>query len=253
MPGAPLYPPEMVDTKTITLKRLKEVHRAEVAYEKLVQRDSWVNAATHAVLEQMFSKLPKNLETINAERDYQGDRQQMHRNLMFLGMRVDWPMLMKKADLLRPDAEYSQGITDDMEAALGGFSFFAAVDEALIMRNHSNRNFRLVKIQAVSFYMMNPYSFYDRPGTSQYLGHWNKTGMFLVPDPRKEKDDTAHWANFPVYRGNDMYAKNAVMYPIHNRDYRQWQDKHNQGGDMLLFSDYKTIGLWEPIEFLIPA
>jgi len=32
-----------------------------------------------------------------------------------------------------------------------------------------------------------------------------------------------------------------TYWPVHNRDFRAWRDKHNMGGDMRLFSDYRTL------------
>ena len=45
------------------------------------------------------------------------------------------------------------------------------------------------------------------------------------------------WVNAPVYTGKDAHAKNALMRPVSIPLYIAWRQKHNKGGDMLLFSE----------------
>jgi hypothetical protein len=37
------------------------------------------------------------------------------------------------------------------------------------------------------------------------------------------------------------------VYPVRNRDYREWREKHQRGGDFLIFSDIATHELAQPI------
>ncbi len=244
MPGSKFYPKELVDAKTITLDWMMKYSIAEKGFEAFQKRASWDNPTTHAALGDVLSRLPSNAKWIH-KNQYTDDRQEMHRDLMFCSLRIDWPMLMKNGDLLDEENDGKNSFLDnDLAASLGGFSLYAAINEAWVSRTATERKMR---VDSITFYMMNPYSFYDHTGTSQYLGHWNKKNAHLVPHPPKD-ETTSHWANFPVYTGNDVYAKKVVMYPIYNHHYRQWQEKHNQGGDMLLFSDFKTISLSSPME-----
>jgi hypothetical protein len=103
--------------------------------------------------------------------------------------------------------------------------------------------------------MKDAYSFYDRSSItgSQYLGHWNRGGVLLVPakpdDPLAKVND---WFKYPVAT-NWPWKNSNVYYPIQNKDFREWQQKHRQGGDILLFSDPKTVQLkpWITMEIFL--
>ncbi|WP_346777760.1 DUF6402 family protein [Paraburkholderia sp. Ac-20336] len=41
------------------------------------------------------------------------------------------------------------------------------------------------------------------------------------------------------------------QWPVHNSDFRRWQDAHNAGGDRVLFSDYRVVKI-NPIKFGVP-
>ncbi|MGN5354419.1 DUF6402 family protein [Ralstonia sp. L16] len=52
---------------------------------------------------------------------------------------------------------------------------------------------------------------------------------------------------------NAYISEKNVYYPIRNKDYRNWQLKHGQGGDFIIYSDRRSIPLAGPmvIEFNI--
>lgn len=50
----------------------------------------------------------------------------------------------------------------------------------------------------------------------------------------------------PVAEPGPISTK-TVHYPIRNKDFRDWQMKHQRGGDLLLFSDITFIRLDKPI------
>jgi len=41
--------------------------------------------------------------------------------------------------------------------------------------------------------------------------------------------------------------KSEVYYPVRNRDFRQWRELKNRGGDFVIYSDFKRIKLAKPI------
>ena len=38
-----------------------------------------------------------------------------------------------------------------------------------------------------------------------------------------------------------IYAKGSVMYPVTNKSFRDWRDKHGRGGDFIAYSDVKKV------------
>lgn len=107
-------------------------------------------------------------------------------------------------------------------------------------------------VTKIAIYMKNPYSFFDdkTEGGSQYLGHWNKDGIALVPFGLvAQKENFGSWSNFKI-QPEGPYGR--TFWPIHNADFRRWQDQHNAGGDMILYSDYRVIRI-APIKFKVKS
>ena len=73
-------------------------------------------------------------------------------------------------------------INTDLGGSLGNFSLYAAVARAKVHRADFQRS--TVTVTHVYVYAKDNYSFTGEPGKpSQYLGHWNKTGVVYVPLP----------------------------------------------------------------------
>jgi len=94
---------------------------------------------------------------------------------------------------------------------------------------YHGRTTRKVTIKEIAIYIMAPYGFDAFGPDVRYLGHFNKKHFALVTD--------GEWVNVPVYAGADAHAKNALMRPVAIPHYTAWRQKHNKGGDMLLFSE----------------
>ena len=45
------------------------------------------------------------------------------------------------------------------------------------------------------------------------------------------------------FREEDFY------YPIYNKSYREWREKHKRGGDFMIYSKPKYMKLKKPIKF----
>jgi len=54
------------------------------------------------------------------------------------------------------------------------------------------------------------------------------------------------WLDYPVVEGS-VYDKDSVLYPVTNKDYRDWRAKHNQGGDFMIYTDRINVKLDSPI------
>ena len=96
--------------------------------------------------------------------------------------------------------------------------------------------------------MRDVFTFHDRTDQrgTQYLGHWNKTGFIVVPLPFITGQITkADWVNYAVAR-NGIVSDSTVYYPIRNKDYRDWQLKHHQGGDLVLYSNRCRVPMYPP-------
>ena len=106
--------------------------------------------------------------------------------------------------------------------------------------NFSNR----VRVDTVDVYVMAPYGFDDLGPEPDYRGHANKKQFGVVVGG-------GHWLDEATYKGEDMLAKNAPLRVITRSLFRQWRDVHNKGGDMLVFSDRKSLYI-APIEVIVP-
>ncbi|BBP95831.1 hypothetical protein BSFA1_09600 [Burkholderia sp. SFA1] len=101
--------------------------------------------------------------------------------------------------------------------------------------------------------MKDRYTFDGEEGSkSQYLGHWSKNGVIVVPAYEAANLAGIPWLDYPVVLGGnfsaDLYKDGKVYYPVRNNSFREWQLKHKRGGDFIILSDYKPIRLERPIE-----
>lgn len=130
-------------------------------------------------------------------------------------------------DIRVHDLNKSGDTVDDVALALGVFRLYIAIQDAHVFYN--GRTTRRVQVKELATYIMAPYGFDAFGQDVPYLGHFNKKHFALVTD--------GDWVNAPVYTGRDMHAKNAVLRPATKQLFIQWRQKHNKGGDMLLFSN----------------
>ena len=119
---------------------------------------------------------------------------------------------------------------DDLTGALGSFNFYAAVRHAWF-----NDAGRVAFVGEVSVYVRDPYEF----SNEQYLGHWSPSHVAVVPARQM-----AGWLDYPV---TSVYDKDSVLYPVTNKDYRDWRQQHGQGGDFMIYTDRLTVRLDSPI------
>jgi hypothetical protein len=123
-----------------------------------------------------------------------------------------------------------------------------------------------VEVTHIYVYARDSYSFADNMGqkASQYLGHWNRTGVILVLEALAA--DRANRYGIDIELGSppstpmlgpvdtllgwfSNMRKQAVYYPVRNRDYSTWREKFNRGGDFLILTKPKKIKLPKPIKF----
>ena len=89
---------------------------------------------------------------------------------------------------------------------------------------------------------------------SQYLGHWGKGGIIIVPYNKISEMANAHitpigsFESFSVLTTSDLREIAQLYHPVWNSSYRDWQRIHQRGGDFVIFSDYVVRPLRNPIE-----
>lgn len=164
----------------------------------------------------------------------------------------------------------------DLGGSLGDFALYAAVAYATVKR----QDFSPHTVTVTHVYAYVNYSFTDDPsGPSQYLGHWNRTGVIFVPShvllekfgtsalhrfgqgpveinaPVLRADPSNPWfegVDFTVQTGERYTAEN-IFYPVRNRDFWNWQMQKLRGGNVLSFSDLKLVRLEHPMTFALRA
>nr|WP_027799762.1 DUF6402 family protein [Paraburkholderia dilworthii] len=196
------------------------------------------NAAVQSILARLYSY--KGYDGwIDPPHACGNDIHRFHRNFQFQRALVDTSALEKAETFFR--AMLHHGLPDDLAGALGGFEFCAAIAEAdqtgVAWDGSANHQSRSLHAQ--------PYSFFDDAGGSQYLGHWNKDGIALVPFGfAAQKAGFGSWSHYAI-QPEGPYGR--TFWPVHNSDFRRWQEQHNAGGDMVLYSDYRVVTLKTPV------
>lgn len=273
-----VYPDDMVDTKIVSLDFVLKYPRVRAKYEDLISKGIYDDAAM-MVIKDRIEKLVAN-PFINNDIAYSGELdafshsnrniQKLHSNFQFQTAAVS------NLDTL----DWTRGLTD-LTASLANFSFAAAIANARIdtqkFYNYPKGNVPVyccqskVEITHVYVYARDSYSFEDRPGrkASQYLGHWNRNGVILIPtavvsDVATHYDYDFEWGNAPysddgfdgpvdVLKGmfGGEMREQDVYYPVHNGDYLKWREKFGRGGDFAIYTEPKRIKLPNPIQFTL--
>ena len=75
-------------------------------------------------------------------------------------------------------------------------------------------------------------------GNSPYKFSWD----YLMDNSLDKPVDTRR-GMFGKFREQDVY------FPIYNKSYNKWREKHNCGGDFMIYSKPKYMKLKKPIKF----
>lgn len=49
--------------------------------------------------------------------------------------------------------------------------------------------------------------------------------------------------------GMRKLLRKNVYYPVYNKSYNEWREKHNRGGDIMIYSRPQLLKLGKPIQF----
>lgn len=116
------------------------------------------------------------------------------------------------------------GTVDPLDCALAAFTLHMAISGFVSpLSTKSTSKTHEVEITELHFYVRDCYDF---TSDREPLGSWNRTGASVSP-----------------YVLGKFFAENNV--------FRKWRDRHNRGGDFVIFSDLLTKRLPRPITIQI--
>ncbi len=228
-------------------------------YEKFLTSDIYtlgaVGAATDAVksfIRQLFESRNSNLSVDTSQ--FLGDLRNFHADWQFQKLTIS-------------DGDTFNGLTlTDLTGSLANFNIYAAVGNVEISTEKYFRYERgrtlyclnaVGKITHIYVYVKDNYSFNGK----QYLGHWNKHGIIIAPgtwltgsSSSKKDTDIDIWLkaiNKPVDTRKGLFGKLKepnVYFPVFNADYNRWREKHQRGGDFMVYSKPVHLKLKTPID-----
>ena len=251
------YASEFVETKRFTLRWLLGYAAVERAFQLLISPD--------------FVRRDYNMHNVHA-RHQMGEKIGPYAQAKFVGQ-IDTLAyccgdifeLHRRFQFQHSPVSMFTFLHSDLGGSLGNFSLYAAVARARVFREDFKP--ATVAVTHVYVYAKDNYSFNDNPDEpSQYLGHWNKSGVIYVPIPSMVQamhgllrglpevntpyNSFMDGLDFAVLLGDKLNEENTY-YPVRNRDFRNWQTKFKRGGNILSFSDLKLIALETPVVYHI--
>jgi len=243
------YAADMFEQKLITLNWTFKFERAKKKYDYLIETALRSDAAKLELYRKLFPlKRQFEIDTTNLAKN---DPLSLHRLYQFQMVSVDGSMAEQIRNQLVAEAT-NWGVPDDLTAALGSFNYYAAIGHVRfnpdIKSGVRMSDEKYVEIKGVWVYVKDDFTFTDKPGDrSQYLGHWSSDGVIVLPTSGvAAKSPYIPYVESPVVIGQKT-IKGDVYYPIHNSDFRAWQERHGRGGDFVIFSDRRYVPLNPPI------
>jgi Family of unknown function (DUF6402) len=249
------YTDEFIDKDTVKLEAVLEQSSkgqsggyGNKQYEKLISQTylTQANQADKAqTLEAVASRIagePKNYRYQEKDVDIWqrcgGDSQKMHA-YHFQEIEMDSAWFFWK----------------DLGLALGGFKLYAMPAKATV--DYYREGDITVTIPEIYVYLRKHYSF---AGKNRYLGNCNKQGIIFV-----DKNAPQIFEALKNYKSNDKLkleapkgigahvsteekqSESSTYLSVHSSDLLDWQKQYQQGGDFIIFSDFKKIKLATPI------
>lgn len=235
--GVP-YPPSMIDTTSVKIEWVLKFARAKKGLDCLMSQLETV-AARREIAKAL--RPYRNRQDIRPWLECRSDIVRFHKEFQFQQAPVEGTLSQKLTQYVTQSL-FNEGVPDDLTCALGSFNFYAAISYAYF--DHKNKS---AVVTHISAYVKDNFTFTDEKGAaSQYLGHWNRSHVAIVAAHEAAALANIGWIDYAVVQGN-VYAKDAVLYPVKNSDFRAWQRKHNQGGDFIIYTDRITMKLDTPI------
>jgi hypothetical protein len=267
-----IYAADMIDKTSVTMDWLLKYKDIKANYDSFVKNNSLFTDISKALMKKkLLAFIQQNVSfygTLDTLAHCKGDIQQLHKQFQFQLQKVStW------------DGMKQFGMTD-VTAALGGVNFYATIASATIKNAVRFKHedlldgtycyYPTISVTHIYIYAKDHYSFNDTTGksSSQYLGHWNKKGVIVdnfatAVSAVSEKESilgakflaldreigNSEWSNYVVDTGQRNLIEKEVYYPVRNRDYRNYRDKHDHGGDFVIYSDMKLFKLPNTVDF----
>lgn len=224
------YSKAMVDETTITMDWVMSFPRARRTLAKLIEEDVYKPGSIKTLGDVLRPYRQRGfLIAWNESADFLD----YHKKFQFQFASVNATWGQRILSFLDRSLT-AEGVPDDLTGALGSFNLYAAVKFASLQPYPAT-----AVIHEVFVYVRDPYEFSDE----QYLGHWNSEHVAVVPAHQL----AGGWLRCPVIQG-DLKAKNAVLYPVTNADYRAWRHRHHRGGDFMIYTKPLSVRLPRPIK-----
>jgi len=232
------YRSEMIDTTSITMEWLLSFQRVKDGLNELVGRLNTPAAKNKIRLVlQPYQRQEDILTMVRCGNDVQ----KLHREFQFQYAPMGSALSDQFSSIMSASL-FNKGVPDDLVGALGSLNLYAAVSYAKFDHKYNS-----ALVTHISVYAKDHYTFTDKPGeASQYLGHWNRKHVALVPVHYAAQLANINWIDYPISQG-DMTLKDNFLYPVLSKDFRAWQLLHQQGGDFIIYSDRIGVRLESPI------
>ncbi|AMB88385.1 hypothetical protein AWM79_22230 [Pseudomonas agarici] len=270
-----------IDHNTVTLKWALNFGSVRRRFDELLSEKIYSPKAIEGAKKKITEQIRKifidqksmNLSFGTAQ--YIGDIRQFH---------IDWQFQFQD---IPTSATLDGLLLTDLTGTLGNFNIYTAIGHVKIStekyfkydgqnRTKSYCIDSTATITHIYAYLKDNYSFNDKNNSnSQYLGHWNKKDMILsyfavisdLVDGNKintkmgSSKITEMGINWDYLPGNPidkpidkrtgffskLLVKN-VYYPVYNKSYNEWREKHNRGGDFMIYSKPQLFKLKKPIQ-----
>jgi hypothetical protein len=170
------YAPEFIETRRFTWDWLRRYEAVDRAFNVIGSREYLTNNNPNgagrssylemraAVLAAVARRHKTFIGTIDTRHDCNADLMELHRRYHF--QHYDLKILSYP--------------NTDLGSALGDFSVYAAIARIEVERRDLSPH--IAAVTHVHLYVKDNYSFTDDPARpSQYLGHWNRTGVVYAP------------------------------------------------------------------------
>lgn len=200
-------PSEYINKTIFTMKWLESFERVKKAKAELLSNQVLWSENAQKAIKKRFEKF-----NIIESSSYIIDNS----NLSIEELHKNWQFQYKKIG-------YSLGNfneVDDLYGSLGNFGLYVAILKAEVNNN-------ILHIKKIGLYMKDTYDFID----NQYLGHWNEKGMMITIAGKIIEDR---------FKNKGFNFDMGVADSFGNKDFQEYQNQNQKGGDLLLFSDVKT-------------
>jgi hypothetical protein len=230
------YAPDMVDQTTVKMEWVLSFSRAKAAFDKLIATQVSSPIAVNA-LKKILSPY-RNRRQISCWSLAHSDFLEFHRKFQFQLTAVNAAWGQRISEFLNREVA-AGGVPDDLTGALGAFNFYAAANYVSFEESGS-----IAVVTDAAVYVRDNYDF----SNDQYLGHWNSSHVAVVP--AQQLIGGSGWFQYPIADGRSP-GKDGVLYPVINKDYREWRRNHGQGGDFIIYTDRVNVKLSPPLRIIL--